>query len=171
MDKQIIAIVNSHDKILGKIEKLETHKKGVLHRAFTVIITYKKQFVLQHRKHPAFDGFFDLSFSSHQLYINNVLQNDLEAIYSSLKREWNVWKEDLKYQPEFLGKIYYKARDKNSSFIEHEIDYIYRVEFGKFPTPNYDFAYGFSLIPKSQVPNPNISFAPWVKEILKQKII
>lgn len=170
--KQFIAQVDKNDKILDQIEKWDCHKKGILHRAFTAIIIHKNQYVLQHRKHPAFNGVFDLSFSSHQIYVNNRLQSDLEAVYDSLKREWNLQKKDLSYEPKFLGKIYYKAKDQNSIYIEREIDYIYIVESKILPIPNFDFAYGFSLVKKEVLKSygpkvlNSLPLAPWIKKIV-----
>ncbi|OGK24741.1 hypothetical protein A3F58_04390 [Candidatus Roizmanbacteria bacterium RIFCSPHIGHO2_12_FULL_37_9b] len=191
--KQYIAKVDKNDKILGKIEKWEAHKKGLLHRGFTAILTFKNQFLLQHRKHPVFDGVFDLSFSSHQLYLPPLssratlslskgsrgifLQDNLTAIYAGLKREWNLDKKDLISQPKFLKKIYYKAKDPNSGYTEHEIDYIYSVELKKIPSPNYDFAYGFSLVEKKNFLSSNFQrltsniLAPWVKVMIEEKMI
>src|SRR3989338_3874832 len=120
--KQFLAQVDKNDKILGKIEKWECHKKAILHRGYTCILTYEDNYVLQHRKHPVFDGVFDLSFSSHPichpefisgsdskkqmlkraivLSDNERIQHDKiglqtmeEAIYEGLKREWNLKKE------------------------------------------------------------------------------
>lgn len=170
--KQFIAKVDKKDRILGKIERCGAHKKGTLHRGFTAILIYKDNFIIQHRKHPAFDGYFDLSFSSHQIYTQNKLQTDLEAIYDSLKREWNLEKKDLIYEPKFKGKIYYKAKDPNSVFTEHEIDYIYEVKLNKLPKPNLDFAYGYKLVSKLEVDNwkLEINLAPWVKKILQEML-
>ena len=197
--KQYLAQVNKSDKILGRIEKWEAHKKGVLHRGYTLILKYKNQFVLQHRKHPVFDGVFDFSFSSHQIYVPLLssratlserreskesrgisLQSDLTAIYDGLKREWNLEKNDLKTEPKFLKKIYYQAKDPSSDYTEHEIDYIYTVELKKFPSPNFDFAYGFKLVKKLEIGNClpagkagklKIKQAPWVKVILEEQLL
>lgn len=160
-----LAQVDKEDNIIGKIERWKAHKEGILHRGFTTILTYQNNIVLQHRKHLAFDGFFDLTFSSHQIYINNKLQTDLEAINETLKREWNIDKAELASKLKYLGKFYYKANDPNSVFTEHEIDYIYQTELKKLPTPNSDFAYGCELINKSQIRN--FKLAPWVEEIIK----
>lgn len=167
--KQFIASVDRDDNILGQVEKWEAHKKGMLHRAFTAILVYKNQYIFQHRKHPAFDGFFDFSFSSHQIYVNNMLQTDLVALYDGLRREWNIEKKDLVAEPKFLDKIYYKAKDPNSVFTEHEVDYIYIVETKILPTPNLDFAHGFLVLDKKSLQNSikSIKIAPWVFEIFK----
>lgn len=167
--KQFLAQVDKNDKIIEKIEKWKAHKKGILHRAFSLILTYKDKYVVQHRKHVAFDGVYDLTFSSHQIYINNVLQTDLEAIYASLKREWNLREKDLKTIPEFLGKIYYKAKDPKSTYSEHEVDYIFQAQVRKPPRPNPDFAYASFLLEKKDFQR--INFAPWVRKILQEKML
>jgi len=163
--KLFLAEVDKSDNIIGKIERWRAHRDGVLHRGFTAVLTYQDNIVLQHRKHLAFDGYFDLTFSSHQIYKNEKLQTDLEAIYETLKREWNIDKTGLVDEPKFLGKFYYdKAKDPNSVFSEHEIDYIYQTELKSLPTPNPDYAYGFELVNKQEVVN--FKIAPWVKEIV-----
>ncbi|KKP52891.1 MAG: Isopentenyl-diphosphate Delta-isomerase [Candidatus Roizmanbacteria bacterium GW2011_GWA2_33_33] len=160
-----LAEVDKDDNVIGKIERWKAHKEAVLHRGFTTILTHQNKIVLQHRKHLAFDGYFDLTFSSHQIYINEKLQTDLEAINDTLKREWNIDKTGLVSELKFLDKFYYKAKDSNSIFTEHEIDYIYITELKNLPTPNPDFAYGFELVNKLQIKN--FKTAPWVKEIIK----
>ncbi|MEK7634248.1 MAG: hypothetical protein AAB437_05390 [Patescibacteria group bacterium] len=163
--KLFLAEIDKNDEILGKVERWKAHKSGILHRGFTTILTYQNKIVLQHRKHLAFDGYFDLTFSSHQIYKNEKLQNNLEAIYEILKREWNIDESGLVSEPKFLDKFFYKAKDPNSIFIEHEIDYIYQAELIDLPTPNFDFAYGFELISKREIKNYKV--APWVEDIIK----
>jgi len=172
-EQQFLAQVDKNDKIIGRVERWQAHEKGILHRGFTVILYYQNQIVLQHRKHPAFDGFWDLTFSSHQIFKNNVLQTDLEAIYESLKREWNVNKNDLIKKPKYLGKFYYKARDPKSIYTEHEIDYIFSAELKNKPNPNPEFAYGYKLIDEFQISNFKfqIKMAPWVEIIINKKFI
>ena len=68
--KQLFILeVDKNDNPIKKIERWQAHKEGVLHRGFTTILKYKNSFILQIRKHPVFDGFFDLSFSSHPVFI------------------------------------------------------------------------------------------------------
>lgn len=168
--KQFLAAVDKDDRLIGKIEKWQAHRKGILHRGFTAILFYQDQVILQQRKHPVFDGCLDLSFSSHPIYKNTILQKERQAVFEALKREWNLKKKDLVSQPKMLGKIYYKAEDPNSKFVEHEVDYIFSVILNKIPKPNLDFAYGFSLVKKDELLNKKFlkekNFAPWVKKIL-----
>lgn len=167
-----LAEVDIADNIIKKVERWDAHKLGILHRGFTMILTYRDKIVLQHRKHLAFDGYFDLTFSSHQIYIYDVLQTDEDAISETLKREWNIDGSGLKSIPNYLGKFYYKAKDPNSIFTEHEIDYIYQTELKSLPTPNPDYAYGFELVDKQDIENCKLKIekfkiAPWVNEIIK----
>lgn len=169
--KQIIAKVDRQGNIIGQIEKWEAHKKGVLHRALTVALIYKGQFVVQHRRHPAFDRVFDITSSSHQIYKDDKLQTTLQATYECLKREWNLSKSDLG-ELRSLGAIYYKAKDPKSVYTEHEICEILITELRNKPTPNLDFAYGFSLVTKKELLNKQSKIygklAPWVIEAIKQ---
>jgi len=173
-EKQFLAEVNEQDEIVGKIEKWEAHKKGVLHRGYTALITFEDQLILQHRKHPVFDNVFDFSFSSHQIYKEDKLQDDVIAILDGLGREWGVHAEDVTDDIKFINKIQYKSFDDTSGYYEHEIDYIYAVELGKMPQPNYEFAYGFFTIHKDNIDkllDPRIQslLAPWAHKIIAEK--
>lgn len=173
--KQIIARVNRRGDIIGKIEKWEAHRKRILHKALTVALIYKHYFIIQHRKHPAFDGVLDITSSSHQLFIKNKLQTSIEATYDTLKREWNLSRKDLLYKPQLKGSVYYKAKDTKSEFIEHEICDILITEVRILPVPNFDFAYGFSLIKKEDILNKKKriyqALAPWVKKAISKRLL
>ncbi|MBI4973667.1 hypothetical protein HZC27_03600 [Candidatus Roizmanbacteria bacterium] len=171
---QYLAVVDREDNIIGKMEKWEAHKKGVLHRGYTAILEFENNIILQHRKHPVFDGVYDLSFSSHEFYQGVKLQPDEEAIYEGLKREWGVDKFEIR-NLKFLNTVYYKEKDIKSDYFEHEIDYIYVVELNKMPTANPDFAYGQKVISKATVASDiaklGVPLAPWVEKILDAKLI
>ncbi|MEK7559103.1 MAG: hypothetical protein AAB521_02250 [Patescibacteria group bacterium] len=173
--KQIIAKVNRDGKVIGKIDKWEAHRKGILHKALTVALLYKDNFLIQHRKHLAFDGVFDITSSSHQLFKNGKLQSTLEATYETLQREWSLEKNDLSYEPKLKGAIYYKTKDPKSEFTEHELCDILATEVKVLPTPNFDFAYGFSLVKKEEVINKKgriyQALAPWVKKAIANKLL
>ena len=174
-EKQIIAKVDKTGKVIGKIEKWEAHRKGILHKALTVALIYKDFYIIQHRKHPAFNGVLDITSSSHQLFIKDKLQATIDATYLTLEREWNITKKDLIRQPKNLGSVYYKAKDKKSIYTEHEVCEILIAELKKLPTPNYDFAYGYSLIKKKDLINKNSriyeNLAPWVKKTIEENLL
>ncbi len=165
--------VNEKDEVIGKIERWEAHKKGILHRAFDIILYYQGEVILQHRKHPVYDGYFTFTATSHIYWANGKFQEMLEGVYGTLMREWNIKAAELKYEPKYAGKIYYKS--KEGEFTEHEICYYYVSEIKNLPQVNFEYAYGYSLLPVEKIRResfpPNKILAPWVVEALKQNII
>ena len=172
--QQFIAEVNEQDEVIGKVEKWEAHKKGILHRGYTAILSFEDQLVLQHRKHPVFDNVFDFSFSSHQLYTGDKVQDNVVAVLEGLQREWGIHAEDIIEDIKLVKKIYYKAFDDASGYYEHEVDHVYTVELGKLPVPNYEFAYGFYTIHRNNAeklidPRVQSLLAPWAHKIIEEK--
>ena len=160
-----ILAVDKNDNPIKKVERWQAHKEGVLHRGFTAILKYQSSFILQFRKHPVFDGFFDLSFSSHPIFINEKIQTFEEAIFKTFKREWvsNEEKFDLK----FLEKYYYKEKDEKSGYFEHEINYLYLINLKKEVKNNPLYSYGMKVLTKDDLINQfkKINYAPWVKKM------
>jgi len=164
--KQLFILkVDRNDNPIKKIERWQTHKEGILHRGFTAILKYQNSLILQHRKHPVFDGFFDLSFSSHPVFINDRLQTFEEAISKTFKREWVSEEKNLDIK--FLDKYYYKEKDEKSGYIEHEINYLYLINLKKEVKNNPLYSYGMKSLTKDELINKFeiINFAPWVKKI------
>lgn len=172
---QYIAHVDRNDTIIGKVERWKAHEEGILHRAFTLAITFEDQLLLQHRKHPVFDGIYDITISSHPIYIEDTLEDILHAAYRTLVREWSIKKDDLIVQPSYVGKFYYQAPDPHSKYQEHEICHVYSCEVKKLLIPSLESAYGFSLQKKEQIQdtaNPLAPLlAPWVKKMIEEKLL
>jgi isopentenyldiphosphate isomerase len=174
-EKQMIAMANKKGEITGKVEKWEAHKKGILHKGFTLILKFKDYYVLQPRKPPAFDGMFDLTFSSHQVFENGKLQDINRAIYEALDREWKIDKKDFSSKPKKLGVVYYREKDTKSIYTEHEMDEILSIEIKSLPVPNHEFAYGYSLVGKKELLDKKGRIypllAPWARKIIEKKMI
>lgn len=172
--KLFLAQVDKKNQITGQIERWQAHKESVLHRGYTVILIYKDQFILQHRKHLVFNKCYDLSFSSHQIYKDQTLQSDIEAINEGLTREWNIAENELATPLIKKGQIYYHARDSYSEFSEHEIDIIYQTELKNLPQPNLEYCFGFELIDKKTLLTDKSSinnFTPWVEVMLQNNLV
>ena len=171
----MIARVDLKGNILGQIEKWEAHKKGILHKAFTVAIIYKDKLLVQHRKHVAFDGVFDVTISSHQLFIDDKLEDTIDATLKTLRREWNIGKKNLVKPIVNEGCVYYKAKDKYSEFIEHEMCDLLIAEIKTLQAPNFDFAYGYSLVSKDELKRTTSrlyqNLAPWVKVMIRKNLL
>lgn len=167
--RQIIAKIDREENIIGGVEKWEAHKNGILHKGITIALIYKKHLIVQHRKHPAFDGVFDITSSSHPLFVKGELQTSQESSYECLKREWGLNKSDVS-KIRNLGAIYYRNKDNQSIFTEHEICDVLIAQVKKLPTPNFDYAYGFSLVKIGGLKNGRFyqNLAPWVKKAIEE---
>ena len=172
----MIAMCDKRGNILGPIERWEAHEKGILHRAFSVVLKYKQFYIIQHRKHPVFDGALDITSSSHQIFDvkTNMLQDTIEASISTLLREWKISKEDFIGKPKITGSVYYKAKDKYSIYTEHEIDDVVEIKVKCIPEPNLEYAYGASLMTREDLiknKRANSILAPWVIAMLKKDLL
>lgn len=169
-EHQQLAQVDENDQIVGKIDKWEAHKKGILHRAFTICLFVNGKIILQHRKHPVFNGVFDLTCSSHPIYVDDRLQSLEEAGYIALQREWNISKEMLQDKLENKGSTYYKSKDILSEHMEHEVCYLLSGAVKAIPAFVQDYSYGFTLVEKNLLKEDSFplrrSFAPWVSPLL-----
>lgn len=172
-DRQLIGKVDRKGNVIGEIEKWAAHKTGALHKGFSVVLFYNEKIILQHRKHPAFDGVLDLTISSHPLFINGRLQTTQEAALQAIKREW----KDVELSGEIknTGFVYYKSKDPKSIYTEHEICDILIVKLKSIPTPNFDYAYGFSLVSKEDLKNEKSriyeNLSPWSKKVVDKDLI
>lgn len=171
--KLFLSHVDKKNQILGPVERWEAHQKGILHRGFTVAVFYHDQMICQHRKHPVFNGYLDLTASSHPIFIADTLQDELEAVYQTLKREWGIVKEQFLYPPEFKGKVLYQSQD--GQYTEHEICSLYQTEVKSLPQPNFDYAYGFSLLKSPDLKATNTPLtkilAPWVQKFIRKGLV
>lgn len=171
----MIARCDRKGNILGEIERWEAHEKGILHRALTVTLVYKNQLIVQHRKHPLFDGVLDVTSSSHQIFKDGILEDTIDATYRTLKREWNITPGDLLGKPRDDGWVYYKAKDAFSIYTEHEVCNVVFAKVKKLPIFNKEVAYGYSLATKDELRRTNSrlyqNLAPWVKKMIEEKKI
>lgn len=170
-----LAQVDKDDQVLGEVERWQAHQKGILHRGFTVILFFNNRLIFQKRRHLVFDGYWDLSFSSHPIFIDGKLQNDKKAIFSTLKREWIIEEEMIDSSPYFLDKFYYKAKDEKSGLTEHEIDYLYLIKLKKILRENKKYAYELKVVNLDEINKVSsiydMNLAPWVDLKKYQRLI
>ena len=124
-----VILVDESDQELGFMEKMEAHRKGVLHRAFSVLLFNSKGEVLL-QKRSAF------KYHSARLWTNTCCshpkpaENIDVAVRRRLQEEMGI---DSK--PEFAYKFIYKtALDNNLT--EHELDYVFIGTFDGKPVIN-----------------------------------
>lgn len=126
-----VILVDEFDNVVGAMDKLEAHHKGVLHRAFSIMIFNSKgELLLQkrstHKYHSG--GLWTNSCCSHP----KPNESTAEAASTRLKYEMGI---DL--QPDFVYKFLYKSQLDNN-LIEHEMDHVFTGVFNGMPVINMD---------------------------------
>ncbi len=126
-----IILVDEHDNAVGTMEKMEAHRKGLLHRAFSILLFNSNgELLLQKRSKNKYHsgGLWTNTCCSHPLPAESVK----DATRRRLKQEMGI---DL--QPEFAFKFIYKT-DLDQNLIEHECDHVFTGTFDGNPIINLE---------------------------------
>lgn len=124
-----VILVDPRDNAIGTMEKMEAHKKGELHRAFSILLFNDDGKALlqkrsRHKYHSS--GLWTNTCCSHPLPEERME----DATRRRLKEEMGI---DL--QPIFSYTFIYKAQlDQN--LIEHELDHVFVGTFNGTPIIN-----------------------------------
>ena len=129
VNNNIVIKVNQQDEILGYVDKMEAHFKGILHRAVSVfIINSNKEWLLQQRA--------QIKYHSGLLWSNACCthpmkgENNLEAANRRLREEIGL-KVSLtqKFCFEYQAKL-------DNDLVEHELDHIFIGYCDRLPIIN-----------------------------------
>lgn len=117
---EYIAVVNDLDQIVGYEEKLDVHKNGTLHRAFSVIIYDDNgNMLIQQRSSKKYHSpsLWTNACCSHQRHDDKTIA---DAARRRIFEELGIIDIELKQ----VDKIRYKCLFENG-LIENEMDYIF----------------------------------------------
>ncbi len=124
-----VILVDEKDNELGSMEKMEAHRKGVLHRAFSVLLFNSKGEVLLQKRSAN-------KYHSVGLWTNTCCSHPKpnEPVELTVRRRL---KEEMgiDIQPEYVYKFLYRIALANS-LIEHELDHVYMGRFDGEPVIN-----------------------------------
>eukprot|EP01121_Diplochlamys_sp_Union-15-3_P008761 TRINITY_DN2340_c0_g1_i1.p1 TRINITY_DN2340_c0_g1~~TRINITY_DN2340_c0_g1_i1.p1 ORF type:complete len:257 (-),score=45.38 TRINITY_DN2340_c0_g1_i1:24-710(-) len=149
LEEQCI-LVNEKDERIGPVSKRESHmmnniNKGMLHRAFSVFLfNKKKELLLQQRatEKITFPDCWTNTCCSHPLWVSDELEEEghigvKRAAQRKLAHELGIAAEEVPLEDfKFLTRIHYKAASGDSTWGEHEIDYILFIERDVQINPN-----------------------------------
>ena len=124
-----VILVDTRDHEIGTMEKMEAHKKGVLHRAFSILLFDDAgKILLQKRSTNKYHsgGLWTNACCSHPTPGETME----DATRRRLKEEMGI---DL--QPRFFYSFIYKAH-LDQELIEHELDHVFVGSFNGIPTIN-----------------------------------
>jgi len=129
MKEEKVILVDSKDKPIGTLPKMEAHEKGVLHRAFSVfILNQKGELMLQQRAHHKYHspGLWTNTCCSHQ----REGEQNIEAGMRRLDEEMG-----FSVTLEELFSFIYKAPFDNG-LTEHELDHVMLGHYEEVPQIN-----------------------------------
>jgi len=122
--------VDVYDNEVGYGEKLETHERNILHRAFSVFLYHDGKILIQQREKNKYHsgGLWANSCCSHPRKGETLL----EAAYRRVKEELGL--QDGAYElKEIDSFIYFQSY---GSLSEYEFDHVIVGEYGGTVTPN-----------------------------------
>jgi isopentenyl-diphosphate delta-isomerase len=134
-----IILVDREDRAIGTGEKLEVHKSGKLHRAFSIFVFNPKGELLLQRRAKG-------KYHSGGLWTNTCCSHPRageklgEAVHRRLKQEMGF---DCPLKEAF--SFIYKVKFENGLY-EHELDHVFLGRFDGKPVPNPEEADGWKWI-------------------------
>ncbi len=165
MNKEYVVIVDKNNKKIGIEEKLNAHKKGLLHRAFSIFIfNFRGELLLQQRAKTKYHspGLWSNTVCSHPKPNEEYKQ----AIHRRLKEEMGF---DCRLKKLFC--FIYKAELSNG-LIEHEYDCVFVGKFDGIPQPNPQEVMNYKWISlkklKQDIKNNPNRYTVWFKIALNK---
>lgn len=162
LNEQVI-LVDRDDNSIGLMDKLEAHEKGLLHRAFSVLLfNDKEELLLQQR---AFDKYHCGGLWTNTCCSHPRPEEEAEdAALRRLREEMGI-ECDLKKSFDFI----YKAEFDNG-LTEHEFDHVFFGSFSGNPVINPDEVADWKYMPldaiKKDIADHPDHYTPWFKIIL-----
>ncbi len=161
-----ISLVNTEGRVIGEIEKLEAHEKGLLHKAFSIFIFNQEgDLLLQKRDVEKYHsgGLWTNTCCSHPRF-----NEDLNlAIHKRLIEEMGFDIKDLKEVYSFIYNV-----KLTNGLTEHEYDHVFVGKYNnEIINPNADEVCDYKWVSMDWLKQDIISnpedYTEWLKIILK----
>ena len=127
--EEYVILVDESDKVTGQMEKLEVHRKGLLHRAVSVFVfNDRNELLLQQRAKT--------KYHSPGLWTNTCCSHPRPEEETLLAAERRLWEEcGLKTKLSHKTSFIYRC-DFANGLTEHEYDHIYIGYSNEIPIVN-----------------------------------
>ena len=165
MNSEKVILVDSEDNAIGEMEKLEAHKKALLHRAVSVFIfNLKKELLLQRRALAKYhsSGLWTNTFCTHPY----PKETNKEVVVRRLKEEMGIATHVLE-----IFDFIYKEK-VNNELTEYEFDHVFVGITDDTPIPDpsevYDFRYMDMSEVESHVKYSREDYTVWFRKIFKR---
>ena len=147
-----VILVDEHDDVLGSMEKMEAHQKGMLHRAFSILIFNSKGELLLQKRSVS-------KYHSGGLWTNTCCSHPtLDESVTSAARKRLKFEMGIDVETEFAFKFIYKTT-LDKSLIEHELDYVLSGTFDGTPIINKDEVSEWKFMSLNELKN-NMKLSP-----------
>ena len=168
MPKEFVILVDEQDNPIGLEEKMSAHEKGLLHRAFSILIFNEEMKMLIHKRAES-------KYHCGGLWTNACCSHprDQETLLQAARRRAQE-ELGLSITPEYLGNFIYQSEFSNG-LTEHEFDHVFCAQTNLLPNPNpeevadIEYLNAEQLILKIQS-NPS-AFTPWFLILLQQDCV
>lgn len=160
-DGQMLLVVDDSDVFHGQYAKrIDCHTgKGIHHRAFLVLLENNSQVLLQKRKHKLWNGFWDITATTHPLHLEDHDESYHEAAARALKVEMGI--ENVKLVN--VGGFNYFAQF--GAKCENEYCAILVGEYNGPVNASKDLVYEYKWLPKTEFINNSVNdestYTPW----------
>jgi isopentenyl-diphosphate delta-isomerase len=160
---EYVILVDRFDNALGTMEKMEAHRKGVLHRAFSVLVFNSKGEMLLQKRAAG-------KYHSAGLWTNTCCSHPgpSESLEESARRRVQ-YEMGIDVEPVFAFKFIYRASLDNN-LTEHELDHVFTATFDGEPHVNpeevSDWQYvSMPALRADMAANP-AKYTAWFKDIV-----
>lgn len=162
-----VILVDENDVETGTMEKMEAHRKGLLHRAFSVLLFNSKgEILLQKRSKKKYHsgGLWTNTCCSHPLPGETIV----DAAHRKLKQEMGI-----DAHPEFSFKFIYNT-PLDHGLIEHECDHVLIGQYNAEPEINPEEVEDWKFISMEEIKNDidknSNHYTYWFKIILNHSL-
>jgi isopentenyl-diphosphate delta-isomerase len=162
---EFVILVDEQDREVGEAEKMQTHKFGLLHRAFSVLIyNTKGEMLLQQRAATKYHsaGLWSNACCGHPRPGEKIE----DAARRRLKEELG-FNCSLKFSFKFIYKAYFE-----NSLKEHELDHVFTGIYDSEVLPDKNEVQAYRWVSMENLKNEIIenhsSFSVWFQKIIAE---
>lgn len=163
-----VILVNENDEEIGLMEKMEAHRKGVLHRAFSILVFNSDGELLLQKRASS-------KYHSAELWTNTCCSHPRKGETIERAAARRLMEEmGMKCKLEVKGSFIYKA-ELEHGLIEHEYDYVLMGTSDDIPVINKSEADDYKYMSVTKLKedlqkNPS-SYTFWIAEIIRRNFI
>lgn len=165
MATNTVLLVDEKDLVIGQMEKLEAHEKGLLHRAFSVFVFNRENKLLLQRR--ALEKYHSGGLWTNTCCSHPGPNQDLESAAKQRMIEEMGFSCEIDHQFSFVYKY-----ELDKGLTEHELDHVFFAKSDIKPKPNpaevMDFKYiSLDDLEKDILENPE-NYTKWLIHIFEK---